>query len=221
MALRYTLVSDGSSDVVLLPILTWLLRAQGVKQAIQPEWADLRRLRRSSKPSLVDKIVLGIDLFPCDLLFVHRDAEKAPRSDRVAQIKRAIDGAGRRTEMPPTICVVPVRMQEAWLLFDESAIKAAAGNRRYHGRLELPNPKSLEQLPDPKSELHQLLKKASNLSGRRLKSFRTEYHARQVSEHTSDFSALRVLPAFAALEKDISQVVSSYNWATPGASCNL
>ena len=43
-ALRYTLLSDGSSDQALVPILTWLLRAQGIHGAIQPEWADLRRL---------------------------------------------------------------------------------------------------------------------------------------------------------------------------------
>ena len=29
-ALRYTLLADGSSDQALVPILTWLLRAQGV-----------------------------------------------------------------------------------------------------------------------------------------------------------------------------------------------
>ena len=45
-ALRYTLLSDGSSDQALMPILTWLLREQGVYGAIQPEWADLRRLPR-------------------------------------------------------------------------------------------------------------------------------------------------------------------------------
>lgn len=34
--LRYTVVTDGSSDVALIPILTWLLRANGVAYAIQP-----------------------------------------------------------------------------------------------------------------------------------------------------------------------------------------
>jgi hypothetical protein len=36
------------------------------------------------------------------------------------------------------ICVIPVRMQEAWLLFDETAIKFAAGNRTYPKSLNLP-----------------------------------------------------------------------------------
>lgn len=39
--LRYTLVADGSSDVALLPILTWLLRRNGVALSIQATWADL------------------------------------------------------------------------------------------------------------------------------------------------------------------------------------
>jgi hypothetical protein len=46
--LRYTLVSDGASDQVLLPILTWLLRANGVRCAIQPEWADHKPARRAT-----------------------------------------------------------------------------------------------------------------------------------------------------------------------------
>ena len=214
MELRYTLISDGSSDAALLPILTWLLRAQGVKQAIQPEWADLRRLRWSAKPTLVDKIVGGIELYPCDLLFVHRDAEKAARSVRVMEIEKAINKARHRTEMPQAVCVVPIRMQEAWLLFDEDAIRAAAGNRGYRGQLELPSLKNVEQVPDPKVVLHQLLKQACGLTGRRLKSFRAESHARRVSEFIPDFSALRILPAFAALEDDIARLAHSQGWNT-------
>ena len=75
--LRYTLLTDGSSDAALLPILTWLLTTNGVAWAIQAEWADLRRVRRSRK--LADRIILSLALYPCDLLFVHRDAEKEPR----------------------------------------------------------------------------------------------------------------------------------------------
>lgn len=77
--LRYTLLSDGSSDEVLLPILTWLLRTNGVQCAIQPAWADLRRLRQPPS-KLSGRIKTSIDLFPCDLLFVHRDTESAPHT---------------------------------------------------------------------------------------------------------------------------------------------
>jgi hypothetical protein len=43
--IRYTLITDGSSDRALMPILTWLLIELGVKIAIQPTWADFTRLR--------------------------------------------------------------------------------------------------------------------------------------------------------------------------------
>ncbi len=46
----YTLITDGSSDRALEPILTWLLR-QFLKEnvAIQSEWADLRRVPNPPK----------------------------------------------------------------------------------------------------------------------------------------------------------------------------
>ena len=50
-----------------------------------------------------------------------------PFSDRKAEVQAAI-----ATLDKPAICVIPVRMQEAWLLFDEIAIRHAAGNP--HGR---------------------------------------------------------------------------------------
>lgn len=73
--LRYTLLSDGSSDKALLPILTWLLRFHHVDCAIQSEWADLRRLPNPPR-NLSEEIERSLELYPCDLLFVHRDAEK-------------------------------------------------------------------------------------------------------------------------------------------------
>ncbi len=47
--LRYTLVSDGSSDRALLPILSWLLQEHRVLCPIQAEWADLRLLPHPPK----------------------------------------------------------------------------------------------------------------------------------------------------------------------------
>ena len=125
--LRYTLLADGSSDQALLPILAWLLRAQRVQGAIQPQWADLRRMPRPPR-ALSDKLRLSVALYPCDLLFVHRDAETQTREVRLAEIQRAWDMVRRDLSPLPVICVVPVRMTEAWLLFDESALRQAAGN---------------------------------------------------------------------------------------------
>lgn len=209
MALRYTLITDGSSDRALIPILTWLLRANGITDAIQPEWAELRRFRQSNK--LPDRINLCLQYYPCDLLFIHRDAEGETREKRVAEINNAIKEIPPHS-LKPAVCVVPVRMQEAWLLFDEVAIKHAAGNRSYRESLNLPPIHQLEKHPDPKTLLHELLKKASNLNKRRLKKFRPHNHVGKIPEFINDFSPLRKLSAFIALENDLKQILEEMNW---------
>ncbi len=110
--LRYTLVANGSSDVALMPILTWLLKTHGVAYAIQAEWADLRQIHKPKRWKLADRIRLSLDLFPCDLLFVHRDAEREPRERRIGEIKQELEEVVRSYPVPPTVYVVPVRMQE-------------------------------------------------------------------------------------------------------------
>lgn len=103
-------------------------------------------------------------------------------------------------------------MQEAWLLFDEAAIRHAAGNRSSSQTINLPSVDRLENIPDPKAELHERLKQASNLKGHRLKSFRVNQHARRVAELINDFSPLRALSAFTALEKDVRQIIKQQGW---------
>ena len=44
--IRYTLVSDGSSDRILIPILNWLLEGLCEDSAVQPQWADLGWLKK-------------------------------------------------------------------------------------------------------------------------------------------------------------------------------
>ena len=128
--LRYTLVSDGSSDRALLPILTWLLDEHRVRCPIQAEWADLRRLPSPPK-NLAPRIEKSLELYPCDLLFVHRDAENRSYDQRRAEIDGVLATIGLTN--PPSVCVVPVRMLEAWLLFDEAALRRASqlGLNRY------------------------------------------------------------------------------------------
>lgn len=41
--LRYTLVSDGSSDAALIPILHWLLKQNGVSCPIQRAFVALEK----------------------------------------------------------------------------------------------------------------------------------------------------------------------------------
>jgi hypothetical protein len=203
--LCYMLICDGSSDKALLPILTWLLRTHDVDCPIQSNWADLRRLPKPPK-TLSSRIISSLELYPCDLLFIHRDAEKEAYEKRFSEIQEAVERIGK-LEFPPVVCVIPVRMQEAWLLFNEAAIRSAAGNPRGHKVLELPSINTLEKLPDPKEILHRLLCDASELTGRRLKQFSVYERVHRVAEIIDDFSPLRALSAFQRLEADIQRLI--------------
>lgn len=204
--LRYTLLTDGTSDAVLLHHLTWLLR-QYTERAIQPTWADLTRSPIRPQ-NLTERIQLALQFYDCDVLFIHRDAERESYDVRVNEIRSAL----RHLVAHPTICVVPVRMQEAWLLFDEAAIRRAAGNPHGREKLELPPLAKIETLPNPKQMLHELLALASGLSGRRLKTFSPRVAAHEIGERITDFSPLRRLHAFPRLERDIGFVVKQQGW---------
>lgn len=207
--LRYTLVSDGSSDRALLKVLSWLLREHGVSCPIQPAWADLRLLRYPPK-DLAGRIEQSLELYPCDLLFVHRDAEHLPYARRKEEIRKALALVPAARSL--SVCVVPVRMLEAWLLIDEAALRRAAGNPNGRILLKLPSPTELERCTDPKNVLHQLLKEASELRGRRLWNLRVEHCAHRVTEYTDDFSPLRALSAFQYLEVDIAETIAANHW---------
>ncbi len=208
-SLRYTLVTDGGSDQALLPILDWLLRQHLPDTAFQKDWADLRGLPQAPA-TLTDKIVDGVRLFPCDILFVHRDAERESREKRVEEIQAAYKDARQRipeNRLPKIVCAIPVRMMEAWLLFDESSLRRAAGNPGGRAELHLPSLSQIENLLDPKNTLYDLFRAASGLSGRRLKQFRPQQYVHRLAEQIDDFSPLRCLSAFQALEQDIARVV--------------
>jgi len=207
--LRYTLLSDGSSDRGLLPILTWLLGQHLPAHAIIPEWADLRRVP-SPPRTLADRISMAVRLQPCDVLFVHRDAERASRADRVIEIRKAQDLCAEPRF--PAVCVVPVRMTEAWLLFDEAAIRRAAGNPNGHVQLALPDLRDVESLPDPKAILHHQLVAASELGKRRSKTFPVGIAAGRLADYILDFAPLRQLAAFSALEQDLQQLIEEQGW---------
>lgn len=212
-ALRFTLVSDGPSDAVLVHPLRWLLIANGVRRPVDAVWADLRQLPKPPV-GLEARIMEALNLYPCDLLFIHRDAERESRKTRIAEIERAIQRvASDFFANGPRICVVPIRMTEAWFLFDEPAIRRAAGNPAGVNQLSLPPLQKVEALPDPKQVLQALLRDATELPPRRLRKFDGSRAFRRLGELIEDFSPLRALPAFAELESDVQAVVKAAGWA--------
>jgi len=205
--LSYTLLSDGSSDQGLLPLVNWTLREIGVTAAIYPEWANLGVLRRRPV-GLAERIRAALDLYPCDLLLVHRDCEAQTVADRQYEISRAVEEAlGAPNGRVPVVCVVPRRMTEAWLLISESAVRVASGNPNGRIHLSMPAHNALETLVDPKETLFDLLRTASELHGRRLQNLRVHRLVHRVVELLDDFSPLRALPAFVAFEAQLKKVV--------------
>lgn len=209
--LRYTLSPDGSSDIALIPILTWLLRQNGVQCAIQEQFMPPDRIGKRPDKSMLSplawRIRQSLENFPCDVLFVHRDAEKEPPANRFGEIQFAVEEL-RATVIMRVVCVVPVRMQEAWLLFDEAAIRYASGNKNGKMPLDIPSLKNVENLANPKVHLRDLLKAASGLSSRRYR----EVSAQRVVEFIDDFAPLRELPAFQTLETEIRQKIQKISF---------
>jgi hypothetical protein len=204
--LRFTLVTDGPSDRSLVPVLLWVL-GQHCTKVFAGEWPDLRRLRRPPR-ALEARIAAAVELAPCDLLFVHRDAERDEPDARRAEIEPAVLGSGLRASIP----VVPVRMTEAWLLWNESAIRRAAGNPNGRGALGLPAPGEVEQRSDPKGDLHAALLAASGLRGRRRDDLRPSALRSLVADAIADYSPLRAAAAFARLEADVQRVLRQQGW---------
>jgi hypothetical protein len=210
--LRYTLLTDGPTDKALTPIITWLLRQHLPNLPVQSHWADLGRLPRPPR-ELSNRILKSIELYSCDLLFIHRDAETASLNTRSNEIKEAVDKAKCNTEVPPSIGVMPMRMTEAWLLFDIGAIREAAGNPNGTVALDVPKMSEIEDIPNPKKLLHDLLRKATELSTHRKSRFDTSAAVLRIPDCIEDFSPLRNLSSFKAFEQEIIKIIKSEHWS--------
>lgn len=208
--LRFTLLTDGSSDKSLISHLTWLLEQNGVNLPIDFQWANEGLSRLREKPAdLSERIQRSVELYPCELLFIHRDAERETYEERKDEIKQALNRISNKEFT--SICVIPVKMTEAWMLFDIPAIRRASGNPNGTESLSLPKLKNIEVEPDPKTLLHNLLRAASARTGRRLHNFKARHHALLVAENIEDFSQLRNLSAFALLEAEIQKALKQLN----------
>ncbi len=203
-----TLVTDGPSDAVLRRHLAWLLRQHvNPRVPVHVTWADLRSVRKPH--GLGERLKVAVDLYPCELLFVHRDAEAAEPAHRREEILRA--AASARIDIP-LVCVIPVRMTEAWLLFDEAALRQAAGNP--NGITPIPwLRRSADSLPNPKGLLQDALRAASGLKGRRLKRFNVSPAVHRIADSIDDFSPLRELAAFRSLESELREFVEKQGWS--------
>ena len=200
----FVLLGDGRSDRCLVPVLIWLLRRRFTGVPINGEWADLSRFPLERINTLSGRIRMASDMYRPDVLFVHRDAEGQAPEFRYDEIRDAVSGINEN--LPIHICVVPVRMTEAWLMFNEKAVKVAAGNPNSRIHVDLPSLSTVESLPDPKRALAEALIQASELRGRHLKRFKRGHHRHLITENIEDFSPLLELQAFQRLSRDIEHI---------------
>lgn len=207
--LRFTLIADGSSDATLMRIIQWSMDDLYPNCINTGVFADFRSLQKPPK-NLKDKIRDAHHYYPFDILFVHRDAEstdtKKILDSRVVEVMKQLSDE----EKGKTVCVVPVKMMEAWLLFNTEAIKKAAGNRNYNKNINLPSINKIEQEKQPKELLHNLLKEVSGLKGRNLQKFNVNQAVHLVAEYIEDFSQLRNLEAFNKFEEDLKITISNF-----------
>lgn len=210
--LRFTIRAEGTSDIMLVPIVRWALAQELPDTPLTEQFAELLPVpsRSRKKLLLADKLRKALQQFPCDLLFVHRDADGETRRKRVDEIEEAVSALAAEGVQVPHVCLVPVRESEAWVLFDEGAIRTAAGHPDGTTPLRLPSLKAVESVANPKEVLNAALKTASERTGRRLTKFDTRGLAAEVAENITDYSPLRRLVAFREFEKDLKSFTRAW-----------
>jgi hypothetical protein len=210
MPIKYTLIADGSSDKSLLNIINWLLNDLYPELPSSGSYADFRVL--SNPPANSDirsRINYAEIMYPFDILFYHRDAETGDK-DIIATRQNEIHSRVAYQHKQKVVCIIPIRMMEAWLLIDENAIKKAAGNRGYSKNISLPSIRRIESISDPKLILHELLKTTSGLKGRNLDKFNANYATHLVAEYITDFGPLRNLSSFMEFENNLKRAVDQF-----------
>jgi hypothetical protein len=144
-----------------------------------------------------------------DLIVVHRDSDNAGVDKRRTEIVEGVQCSGIDSRVLP---VIPVRMTEAWLLLDESAIREVAGNPRGKMDLCLPKTHEVESRTNPKKLLADMLLLAANATGRRRKDFEKRFssHRRQLLERLDPRGPVRQLDSWQALVADIDAIVAKW-----------
>ena len=164
MVMQCLLVCEGSSDAPLTSHIQRLLDNFGCHSSVFDVSTSGRRL--------VDKVHEGLARAShCDLLFVHRDADRAGATARYREIDEAVQQSGY---CGPWAGIVPVRTTEAWLLLDDTAIRDIVRNPNGRMQLNLPSPAEMERLADSKSALQSAMLLAAGAHGRKRRALARE-----------------------------------------------
>jgi hypothetical protein len=189
--ITFCVVADGGTDRLLVPIIQWAIHHLDPDvEILEPEF----RKRMGSVSEFFERHTPETHL-----IFMHRDAENRPMAERRSEILRV-----NHSRVVP---VVPVRMSEAWLLFDGVAIARAAD--RPSSTVDVPKIHELEGIADPKSRLEGLIiEAAGSPRGRRLKVLKQSLVDRRVSVASliADYQPLESLSAFRQFQQDLASL---------------
>lgn len=201
MIIRVLFLGEGPSDSGIVPQIENLAARSGFELAITDP--DLGRLPNPPGKGVAEKLRATVEIGGrYDLVVIHRDADRDGREARLTEITQAVaDNAPNSCYTP----VIPVRMTEAWLLTDESELRHVAGNPRGKCKLNLPPPRKVEAVPDPKKLLRDSLAMASELSGRKLSRFHERFsaHRRQLLERLDPDGPIGLVPSWRDFVADL------------------
>lgn len=200
--MRLAFIGEGSSDLLLVPAIRWSVNRLRPEQACEVVPMDFRGMP-VPPDGLPERISLTLAMGEWDAILIHRDSDSLDAEPRHREIALARWAA--TSPAPSVIPVVPVRMTEAWLLFDEHAIRSAAGNSASTVELALPTVKECARREKPKVILHDALKRASGAKGRRLAKFNVESRCHALALAISDWSPLLAMTSFVRLQDDLDK----------------
>lgn len=197
----FAFLREGTSDDGLIPHLRTLIIRCGATEAIGQA--------RDYRGTPLNKLrMLRAEGITTDLVFVHRDADRARPEDRRAEIGDAAVDCNLSSSVVP---VVPVQELEAWLLTDEQALRQIVGRPNGRAELGLPRLAAIETTPSPKERLKDALLAASGTTGRRRVQERKDFEKRRraLLERLDIDGPVRQLAAWRQLETDIQSAVSN------------
>lgn len=199
----FTVLVEGGSDRLLIPVIEWVIRALNFPFAFDVVLAEPYASSDLSDARVMQQM---LRIYPCDILVIHRDSDNLPVLVRCDQITKVSLPLPKTSLLVP---IVPMRMTEAWFLKHAFALRAAVGNPNGQIELQLPAKIKWEKLSDPKQILLDLLTAASGLTGRRLKRFNPHDHRARVGDLIGDFSYLRGLTSFDQFELDMKTALQN------------
>ena len=199
-SVSFAFLCEGSSDTGLIAHLETLLVHFGAQEA-----TGMPDTRKGTIPARLRQLRTEETGTGIDMVFIHRDSDGPDRKRREREIRRGVEESG----FPhPFIPVIPVQETEAWLLLDEQAIRDVVASKGKQP-LRLPKPNAIEGTRNPKEILQKALLAASETSGRRLKKEKNSFsrHRRVLMQRLDPFGAVRNLPSWQCLERDIKRAL--------------